>query len=98
MRRPWLLAVAIALAGAASASDHIDGPVTTAHRVADLSDLYAFPTPGRPGSLTIILNAYPLVPRDGHFSDKVSYGILVRRAAAEQSPAGASFATVPSLR
>lgn len=63
-----------------SASDHIDGPVTTSHRVADLTDLYAFPTPDRRGSLTVILDAYPLVPEQGHFTDKVNYTIYVRRA------------------
>jgi hypothetical protein len=93
MKRPCLLAFAISIAMRASASDHIDGPVTTAHRVADLSDLYAFPTPDRPGSLTIILNAYPLVPRDGHFAERVSYAILVRRASIQQSPGGRSFET-----
>src|SRR5262245_13054084 len=37
-----------------SASDHLDGPVTTARRAADLTDLFAYPTPGQPGFLTII--------------------------------------------
>jgi hypothetical protein len=76
----WLLAAA-----GLGASDHIDGPVTTAHRVGDLTDLYAFPTEGRAGFLTVILAAYPLVPRDGHFSEKVTYTLLLRRAAIRES-------------
>lgn len=62
------------------ASDHIDGPVTTAHRVADLTDLYAFPTPYKPGFLSIILNTYPLVSATGHFTDKASFNVILRRA------------------
>ncbi len=63
------------------ASDHIDGPATSKHRVVDLSDLYVFPTPQKSGFLTIILDMYPLVSPTGHFSDKVNYTIYVRRAA-----------------
>src|SRR5881397_1943328 len=35
------------------ASDHIDGPITTKHKVGDLTDLFAFPTPNASGSLTL---------------------------------------------
>jgi len=85
------VAIALVFAFRASASDHIDGPVTTSHRVADLTDLFAFPTPNRPGFLSVILNAYPLVPRDGHFSDKVNYTILVRASSIRQAAGRASF-------
>ncbi len=87
------LVVGSLLALQLSASDHIDGPVTTSHRVADLTDLFVFPTPGRPGSLTIILDAYPLVPGDGHFSDQVNYTILVRRVSIVESEGRAFFET-----
>jgi hypothetical protein len=50
------------------------------HRVGDISDLYAYPTPKKPGYLTVILNAYPIVPSDGHFSEKVNYKLRMRRA------------------
>ncbi len=62
------------------ASDHLDGPATTAHRVTDLVDLYAFPTPKKLGFLTIILNSYPAIASNGHFSDKVDYTLRLRRA------------------
>jgi hypothetical protein len=87
------LLLAILFATGAHASDHIDGPVTTRHRVADLTDLYVFPTPQQPGFVTFILNVYPIVPGDGHFSEKVSYTIFVRRAAPRPTAHGASFAT-----
>ncbi len=90
----WIsLVVGILIAAPLFASDHIDGPVTTAHRVADLADLFAFPTPAQPGFLTIILDAYPLVPGNGHFSDKVTYTILVRRASIRESGGSAYFET-----
>ncbi len=63
------------------ASDHLDGPATSKDRVTDLTDLYAFPTPETPGFLTIVLDVYPVVAATGHFSDKVSYTLHVRRAA-----------------
>jgi hypothetical protein len=49
------------------ASDHLDGPATSKDRVTDLTDLYAFPTPGVAGSLTIALDVYPVVAATGHF-------------------------------
>jgi hypothetical protein len=83
---------------AAQASDHIDGPITTKHSVSDLTDLYAFPSPGRPGFLTIILNAYPLVPTDGHFSDKVNYDLLLRKAAVKGTGDRPRFETSDEVR
>ena len=52
------------------ASDHIDGPVTTKHGVTDITDLYAFPTPGKPGNLSLVLDVSPAVLKNGHFSDR----------------------------
>ena len=62
------------------ASDHIDGPVTINHAVADITDLFAFPSPDHPGHLALILNVYNAVAFNGHFSDKVTYSFLVRHA------------------
>jgi hypothetical protein len=70
------------------ASDHIDGPVTTKHRVGDLTDLYAFPTPDKAGHLTVILDAYPIVPTTGHFSEKVTYRIHVGKASVKTAGKG----------
>lgn len=43
--------------------------------------------------MTIILDSYPLVPRNGHFSDKVNYTILVRRASIRDSGRAPFFET-----
>lgn len=80
MKFAAVLALGLILSSHVRASDHIDGPVTMKHRVADLSDFYAFPTPNKPGSLTLILNSYPIVPGNGHYDDKVSYVITLRKA------------------
>lgn len=78
----------------AFASDHIDGPVTTQHRVGDITDLYAFPTPKKPGSVSLVLNTYPLVGKSGHFSEKVDYTFVLRRA----ETAGDRFDTSDEVR
>jgi len=80
MKNTLLVLAALAFGSVTFASDHIDGPVTTQHRIGDLVDLYAFPTPGKAGSLSVILNTYPIVPDGGHFSEKVSYNFYLRRA------------------
>ena len=90
---PVKLFVLLLLALPAFASDHIDGPITTGHRVADLTDLYAFRTPGRAGSLSVILNAYPLVHPAGHFTDKVNYTLYFRKASLKGTGDRASIAT-----
>ncbi len=61
------------------ASDHIDGPVTTKHRVADLSDFYVFQSPTQKKNTVIVLNTYPLVASNGHFDSKLFYRIHVRK-------------------
>ncbi len=88
-----LALILIALGSTSHGSDHIDGPVTTKHRVADLSDFYAFPTPNKPGSLTLILNTYPVVPKKGHFTDKATYVFLVRKASVAGTKEAAKFNT-----
>lgn len=83
------LALLTCLAPAALASDHIDGPLTTKLRLADLTDLYAFPTPGKAGHLTVILNSFPVAPTDAAFSEKVGHNLIFRKAAVKGS--GESF-------
>jgi len=83
---------------AAQASDHIDGPITMKHSVSDLTDLYAFPSPGRPGFLTIILNGYPVVPANGHFSEKLNYDLILRKAAIKGSGDRPRFETSDEVR
>ncbi|NQZ06932.1 MAG: DUF4331 family protein [Algicola sp.] len=84
---------ALSFMGNALASDHIDGPVTTEHAASDITDLFAFPTPAKPGYLTVIFNTYPIVPSDGHFADKIKYNIILRQAAIAGQGNAAAFST-----
>ena len=68
------------------ASDHIDGvPIPGTHRQIDLSDLYVFPAPGNKNRLSILLNVYPGVADNGHFSEKVNYKIIIQEVKPETS-------------
>jgi hypothetical protein len=64
----------------AHSSDHVDGPVAIGHGIADISDLYAFKTPGKSGHLSVVLNIHPFVSASGHFSEKVDYVVGIRKA------------------
>jgi hypothetical protein len=43
-------------------SDHISGPRALADPIADITDVYAFPSPGRPGHLVLVQNTLPFAP------------------------------------
>ena len=92
------LALALTLSVLAStpalSSDHIDGEVTKSHPLCDLADLYAFPTPDRPGWLTLALTTHPFASKRNHFSSKVDYRITLRQVALD--PAGKTLTTDPS--
>lgn len=62
------------------ASDHIDGPVTSKHRITDLTDFFAFETPDKPGYLTLVANVHPLAGKKNHFDSKVLYRFTLREA------------------
>ena len=43
-------------------SDHISGPRALADPIADITDVYAFPSPERPGHLVLVMNTLPFAP------------------------------------
>jgi hypothetical protein len=59
-------------------SDHGSGPRALADPVADISDLYAFPSPERPGNLVLALNVFPFAKPTALFSDAVDYRFRLR--------------------
>lgn len=73
------------------ASDHVDGEVTIEHKAADISDLFVFPSPATPGHLVMVLDVYSFVDRSGHFSDKVTYSFMLRRATRAGNGINAGF-------
>src|SRR5215203_5380537 len=71
-------------------SDHISGPRALADPIADITDVYAFPSPERPGQLVLVLNTLPFAPPSALLSDGLVYRFRVRpligRAATDPTP------------
>src|SRR5437588_11242106 len=59
-------------------SDHISGPRALAEPIADITDVYAFPSPERPGHLVLVQNTLPFAPPSARFSDGLIYRFRVR--------------------
>ena len=59
-------------------SHHISGPRALAEPAADITDLYAFPSPGHPGRLVLVLNTLPFAPPSAVFSDGLIYRFRLR--------------------
>jgi Domain of unknown function (DUF4331) len=59
-------------------SDHFSGPRAIAGPAGDICDLYAFPTPERPDSLTLVMDVYPLATAESSFSDAIVYRFRLR--------------------
>jgi Domain of unknown function (DUF4331) len=70
-------------------SDHNSGPRAVADPVVDITDMYVFPNPGRPGSLVLVLDVFPNAEPAALFSDVVDYRFRVRPVTI---PAGAGGA------
>jgi hypothetical protein len=68
-------------------SDHISGPRALANPIADITDLYAFPSPERPGNLVLVLNTLPFAKVTDAFSEGLIYRLRVREAIATDGPA-----------
>src|SRR4051795_6570383 len=69
-------------------SDHISGPRALAEPIADITDMYAFPSPERPGHLVLAMNTLPFAQPSSSFSDGLVYRFRLRRLA----PSGDRFA------
>jgi Domain of unknown function (DUF4331) len=71
-------------------SDHISGPRALADPIADITDVYAFPSPERPGHLALVVNTLPFAQPSDLFSDGLIYRFrlrpLTRGAAGDPAP------------
>jgi hypothetical protein len=72
-------------------SDHISGPRALAEPIADITDVFAFPSPERPGWLTVVVNTLPFAQPDDLFSDGLVYRVRVRPLTATGATTGAPF-------
>jgi hypothetical protein len=59
-------------------SDHISGPRALAEPIADITDVYAFPSPENPGHLVLVVNTLPFAPADALLSDGLIYRFRLR--------------------
>ena len=59
-------------------SDHISGPRALAEPVADITDVYAFPSPEHPGHLVMVMNTMPFAQPSDAFSEGLVYRFRVR--------------------
>src|SRR5438270_3461757 len=54
-------------------SDHISGPRALAEPIADITEVYAFPSPERPGHIVLVVNNRPFAQPSDFFSDGLVY-------------------------
>jgi hypothetical protein len=59
-------------------SDHISGPRALADPIADITDVYAFPSPERASHLVLVLNTLPFAQPAAPFSDGLVYRFRLR--------------------
>ncbi|WP_053206940.1 DUF4331 family protein [Jiangella muralis] len=59
-------------------SDHISGPRALADPIADITDVYAFPSPESPGRLVLVLNTLPMAKPSDLFSAGLMYRFRLR--------------------
>jgi hypothetical protein len=73
-------------------SDHISGPRALADPIADITDVYAFPSPDRPGSLVLVVNTLPMAKPSDRFSEGLLYRFRLRSLARPRSGTNDRFA------
>ncbi len=59
-------------------SDHISGPRALSDPIADITDVYAFPSPERPGHLVLVMNTLPFAKPSDALSDGLIYRFRLR--------------------
>ena len=73
--------ICLLLAGAASAADHRDSPLTTADPAADLGDVYLFMNPNDPNEVVTVQTVVPSANFNSRFSDAVEYRLHIGNGA-----------------
>src|SRR5215204_4694817 len=73
-------------------SDHISGPRALADPIADITDVYAFPSPERPGHLVLVMNTLPFAKPSDRLSDGLVYRFRLRALTPNGPGARAPFA------
>jgi len=71
-------------------ADHFSGPRALADPASDITDVFTFPSPERPGHLVLVMNVFPIAAPTALFSDALSYRFRLRPVTASTA-AGAPF-------
>ena len=75
-------------------SDHISGPRALSDPIADITDVYAFPSPERPGHLVLVMNTLPFAKPWDALSDGLIYRFRLRSLAPGEAGDPAPFAAL----
>jgi Domain of unknown function (DUF4331) len=73
-------------------SDHFSGPRAIAGPAGDICDLYAFPSPERPGRLVLVMNVLPRAGPSACFSDAIGCRLRLRPVTVAAVGPAAAFA------
>src|SRR5215210_205195 len=73
-------------------SDHISGPRALGVPIADITDVYAFPSPERPGHMVLVMNTLPFAPPSALLSDGLVYRFRLRPLSVGARDESAPFA------
>jgi len=73
-------------------SDHFSGPRAIAGPAGDICDLYAFPSPERPGHLVLVMNVLPRAGPSAWFSDAIRCRFRLRPVTVAAVGPAAGFA------
>ena len=72
-------------------SDHISGPRALSEPIADITDVFAFPSPERPGHLVLVMNTLPFAQPSDTPSPGLIYRFRLRPLTHSASDAAAPF-------
>ena len=73
-------------------SDHISGPRALSDPIADITDVYAFPSPERPGRLVLVMNTLPFAKPWDALSEGLIYRFRLRPLTSGAPGDGVPFA------
>ena len=76
-------------------SDHISGPRALADPIADITDVYAFPSPEHSDRLVLVVNTLPMAKPSALFSEGLVYRGRVRPLS-RPTPDGLGWQFVPA--
>jgi hypothetical protein len=71
--------------------DHFSGPRVFGDPAADITDLYVFPSPDRPGHVVLIFSAFPGAAATALFSDAITYRFRLRPVTPVSAGAAPAF-------